>query len=206
MARRMAEPGFREEQWERRYDPHIVPINTFVDKLNDQKCGKAPYVAPMYGGVNARLLSVLRDPGPMTQESGFLCMENNDPTAETICGLFYESCIEARDVVPWNAYPWYINHKPSAAELNAGVEPLKQVMDLLPRLRVVMLHGGDAKDVWRRLLRKYPDVESVRDILVIRTYHTSRQVFRFSTPSVRQARRENLRESFCRAAKHLGAK
>jgi hypothetical protein len=102
----------------------------------------------MYGGVNARLLSVLRDPGPMTQEttngSGFLCMENDDASAEAICNLFAEAGIDAGDIIPWNAYPWYINRVPKAAELDDGVTPLKSIINLLPKLRVVMLHGGSA--------------------------------------------------------------
>lgn len=208
MARRMAELGFRQEQWEHRFDPHIVPINRFVDELNELGRGKAPYVAPMYGGVAARLLSVLRDPGPKTQSenegSGFLCMENNDPTAERICGLFHESCIDAREIVPWNAYPWYINRNPRAAELDAGVEPLKRILDLLPELRVVMLHGGIAKKGWRRLIRKFPDVAATRRLLVLETYHTSPRAFIHRDPNVRDARRKDLREAFHTAAQHLG--
>jgi hypothetical protein len=83
----MADPVFRNEQWQRRFDTHIEPINLLVDELRISERGWLPYVAPMYGGVNARLLSVLRDPGPKTRSedgSGFLSMENDDPTAEAI--------------------------------------------------------------------------------------------------------------------------
>jgi hypothetical protein len=58
--------------------------------------------------MDARILSVVRDPGPMTREgsgSGFLCVENDDPTAETQCGLFEAYGISPRWVLPWNAYP-----------------------------------------------------------------------------------------------------
>jgi hypothetical protein len=62
-----------------------------VDELRSEGRGWAPYVAPIYGGVNARLLSVLRDPGPMTDPtargSGFLCLENDDPAAERFATL-----------------------------------------------------------------------------------------------------------------------
>ncbi len=209
MARRMAELGFQQEQWARRYDPHIVAINKFVDELNEQGArGKTPYVAPMYGGVAARLLSVLRDPGPKTQSenegSGFLCMENDDPTAQKICELFRESCIDASEIVPWNAYPWYINRNPRAAEMDAGVEPLKRILDLLPNLQVVMLHGGIAQNGWRRLLRKYPDVATTRKLLVLEACHTSRRAFIHRDPNVREARRKHLEESFHKAAQHLG--
>jgi len=63
----MADPVVRNEQWQRRFDTHIEPINLLVDELRISERGWLPYVAPMYGGVNARLLSVLRDPGPKTR-------------------------------------------------------------------------------------------------------------------------------------------
>ena len=112
----MADPRFREDQWRRRYEHHIEPINRLVDSLRDDATGSwLPYVAPMYGGRNARLLSLLRDPGPRTRDaegSGLLSMENDDPTAEAISRLFTEAGINACDVVPWNVYPWYINRAP----------------------------------------------------------------------------------------------
>ncbi|WP_052762081.1 uracil-DNA glycosylase family protein [Jiangella alkaliphila] len=82
----MADPAFRAEQERGRYAPHVRPINEFVDTLRDQDGrGWMPHVAPLHGGVEARLLSLLRDPGPKTRDgvgSGFLCIENDDPTAE----------------------------------------------------------------------------------------------------------------------------
>ena len=74
----------------------------------------------------------------MTQDdvgSGFLCMENDDPTAETICGLFQDAGIIGSDIVPWNMYPWYINRAPKGLELDEGIHPLKKMIDLLPQLR-----------------------------------------------------------------------
>jgi hypothetical protein len=131
----------------------------------------------MYGGVNARLLSVLRDPGPKTRSedgSGFLSMENDDPTAEAICGHFEAAGIPSTDVVPWNVYPWYINRAPSAAELDAGVEPMRRLVQLLPRLRVVMLHGGSARNGWQKFAKSFPGLLPP-SLQVIQTYHTSRK-------------------------------
>ena len=161
----------------------------------------------MYGGVNARLLSVLRDPGPKTQRanggSGFLCMENDDATAEAIGKLFADAGIDAGDIVPWNAYPWYINRAPKAAELEDGVAPLSRIIDLLPKLRVVMLHGGSAHDGWSRLTRQYPQIVADRELLVIKTYHPSRQAFWHPEPLEREARKKKLREAFQEAAQYL---
>lgn len=77
----MAEPAFRADQHRRIREPHIEPIITFVDDLRVLH-GWTPYVAPLHGGINSRMLSMLRDPGDMTRDdsrgSGMICMENDD--------------------------------------------------------------------------------------------------------------------------------
>ena len=205
MVRKMREIEFREKQWQHRYDEHIAPINGLVDDLHQDGL-VPPYVAPLHGGINARLLCVLRDPGPKTQEnnggSGFLCMENDDATAENISKFSSDADIKSGEIVPWNAYPWYINRNPTTAQLEKGIEPLKCIIDLLPELRVVMLHGGSAHKAWKLLTRKYPQI-AMRGLKVIETYHTSPQAFRHQDQKVREARREHLRQSFSDAANHL---
>lgn len=204
MSRRMADSEFRNEQWQHRYDEHIAQINGFVDEL----CRNSwvPYVAPMYGGVNAILLSVLSDPGPKTKKdggSGFLCMENDDPTAERISKLFGNAGIDACDVLPWNVYPWYINRKPKPIEIKDGIEHLKHIIDLLPALRVVMLHGRDAQNGWKKLTRYYPNLDNVRGLYVIETYHPSPQAFRHPDQGERERRHEHLCKAFHEASRYL---
>ncbi|MHA3019653.1 uracil-DNA glycosylase [Mycobacterium sp. BMJ-28] len=158
MTRRMADEGFRHHQQEHRLDPHIAPINQFVAGLQDPANNLwLPEVAPMHAGIDALVMSVLRDPGPKTQTasgSGFLCIENDDPTAERQLDLFEQHAISPRQVLPWNAYPWYINRAPNAGELNAGAEVLRRLLDLTPLCRVVLLQGTHAVDVWRRVLKQ----------------------------------------------------
>lgn len=200
----MRDSEYKAEQLRRCFDEHVAPLNLLVDELRKENW--APYIAPNYGGVNARLLYVLRDPGPKTKDdggSGFLCWENDDATAETLYKLFGDVGIEAQDVIPWNAYPWYINREPTAKELEAGVDPLKRVIDLLPNLKVVLLLGGSAHDSWDRLIRRYRATIASRGLTVIRTYHTSRQAFRHQDPAVREQRKEDLRQAFHDAAHQL---
>jgi hypothetical protein len=112
MARRMRDQSVRQDQRAHLMDSHIKPINELVERLRDPDSRRwAPYVAPMHGGTNARILSVLRDLGPKTQDkggSGFLCVENDDATAENHAELFNRFGIQASDVLPCNAYPWYV--------------------------------------------------------------------------------------------------
>jgi hypothetical protein len=151
--------------------------------------------------VGARVLFVARDPGPKTQGeqggSGFLSLENDDASAERFATLLEEAGIPATETLPWNAYPWYINRDPRAAELEDGVEPLARLLGLLPRLRVVVLLGGSAQDGWRRLERRHPAL--VSGLEIVRTYHTSSQAF-IGLAELRAERLAKLKEAFARTA------
>jgi hypothetical protein len=106
-------------------------------------------------------------------------------------------------VVPWNAYPWYINNAPTAAQFEAGVAPLAVLIALLPKLRVVMLHGGSAKNSWTRLTHRHPRLEEERALTVIATYHTSRHAFWHPDPSERIRHAARLAEAFKEASELL---
>lgn len=191
MARRMADPIFGKQQWVDRYAPHIAPINCYVDELREVGRGFVPYVAPLHGGLNARVLSILRDPGPATQDevgSGFICIENDDGSAELQAHLLEGVGLSPAELLPWNAYPWYINRAPKVAELDAGVPTVLHLMDLTPRLRVVLLQGRDAEHAWRRLLRLHPNIETARGLTVVRTFHPSPQALFVKDPVQRAQR------------------
>jgi hypothetical protein len=112
--RRMRDPQFRQQQWDGRWAPHVAPINALVDELRDDPSGRgwAPYVSPDYGGVDARVLNIFRDPGPKTHRqhdgSGFLCVENDDASAERFATLQDGAGIAVGETLSWNAYPWYM--------------------------------------------------------------------------------------------------
>ena len=160
MARRIRDEAFRRDQEAHSMDAHVAEINKFAIGLrNPAEDRWVPEIAPMHAGLDAVILSVLRDPGPKTKAdsgSGFLCIENDDPTAERQSKLFAENGISPRLVLPWNAYPWYINRAPRAAEREAGAEVLVDLVAMLPELRVVLLQGNDAANVWRRVLHVGP--------------------------------------------------
>ncbi len=60
------------------------------------------------------------------KRSGFLSVENDDAPAERQLRFMDGAGLDPAEVVPWNAYPWYINTKPpNAAQLHAGTEPLR---------------------------------------------------------------------------------
>jgi hypothetical protein len=155
-----------------------------------------PHVAPVHGGTSARLLWGLRDPGPATtdpehHERRFLCLENDDATAGRLCILLDDAGIRVADTLPWNAYPWYINRKPSTEELRAGVDPLRRLLHLLPDLRIVLLLGTEARRCWGLLQLAAP--EEVAGLEVLSTRHTSAQAFIGSTEQRQLWRAEQQR-------------
>jgi hypothetical protein len=207
LVRRMADETFRVEQDQARYAPHVRAINEMVDGLRGQHGrGWMPHVAPWHGGVQARALSVLRDPGPKTRDgigSGFLCVENDDPTAELQCRAFTAAGIHARDVTPWNAYPWYINRAPNASERQAGVDPLVRLLGLLPHLRVVLLQGLDAQDTWHRLAKRHLEIVQREQFQIVSTYHPGRQALWSRDPAIRHARAQDRVHAYLRVAEAL---
>jgi hypothetical protein len=200
-------PG--DQFWQRQRDqlriPRIAPITDLVNALRWQRSYDVPYVAPMYGGVEARLLTVLTSPGRQTRAApggtGFLCIENPDRAAATIKRLMSEADMDPREMTPWNACPWFTDGpRPSAAELEAGVGPWVQLIRLLPDLRVMLIMGGDARNGWRRVRRRYPDLFPESDVKIICTYSPGPQALRHPDPAERARREENLKTAFHQAA------
>jgi hypothetical protein len=205
----MADDGFRGEQ-EREADsaPHMAPVNAFVAAISETDPeGFVPRIAPHHGGADARVLSVLRDPGPKTRVgagSGFLSIENDDPTAERQAELFAEHGIRDRLVLPWNAFPWYINAAPNAAQGRVGALALVELVALLPELEVVLLQGRDAERIWHYAVEREPSL--VRpDLAVIATIHPGRQALFHPDPAVRAERQADQARAFARVGAILAA-
>jgi hypothetical protein len=122
------------------------------------------------------------------------------PTAERFAKLLDGAGVPVAETLPWNAYPWYINRLPQGKELEDGVEPMRQLLGLLPRLQLVVLLGRSAQDGWRRLARRHPDLVTGLD--VVPTYHTSNQAF-IGPPEVRARRKAALEAVFAHVARSL---
>lgn len=209
MARRMRDKAYREDQLERRYTGKVERINRFIDELGAKnEAGHPPYIPPICGGVDALALSISRDPGPKAggiEGSGFLSIENDDPSAERMGQFLNRAGIGYGEVIPWNAYPWYINSDPSTEQLRAGVEPLRDLICLMPRLRVVLLHGTAADKGWKLFLREHLDLVEQRGIVWLSTYHTSRQALQTPDRVERELREASIRNDFALAARVMRA-
>lgn len=206
MPRQMADPAFHADQTARAFTaPHVAPINAFVDSIRDRDGrGWAPYVPPHHGGVDARVISVLRDPGPATQlgvGSGFISVENDDPTAERMARLFDRFGIPARVVLPWNAYPWYINAAPNAAQSKAGALVSLELLELTTDVDVVLLQSRDAEKAWRRAVALEPLLD--QRFSVHATIHPGRQALFHPDPEERRRRVAHQERTFEEVSEQL---
>lgn len=210
---------YREDLLRRRDDPHVRPINELVDQLRLEQPDKfIPYVAPTYGGTNARLLALLQDPGPKTNPqntngSGMLCIENDDESAARYKMFLADAGIDVCDMQAWNAFPWHVRelserdpitgYKYPAADVTGGIDALVRLIALLPKVRVVLLHGRVAQAAWQRYVALAPDRAS--NIQAVETWHTSARLVNPMEKTAERIERVNadLRTAFGQAAWYL---
>lgn len=175
--RAMSLGSVREDAMKRRNAPHIEAVNRLVEALRTEGQARVPYVDARYGGVDSQVLFLFQDPGPGTDDtqhgSGFLSPQNDDPSAERFLRCLEDAGLELNRVITWNAYPWILlpGEGLGARRLMEGLDPLRRLLGLLPRLRVVVTMGRMAEGSWKRLADRQPTVASTYH--VIRSLHTS---------------------------------
>lgn len=159
-------------------DPHVAPLTDWVVSLRSRlgAGARVPDFDPADGGVGASILWLLEAPGPKaTGElggSGFISCNNHDQTAENTWRTRDEAGVPRSEVVHWNVIPYYLGtgHKIapwSHADVTAVGPLLSELLDLLPRVRAVILGGKAAQTAWDRY------AGAPRGIEVFRCPHTS---------------------------------
>ena len=163
----------RELKLARLDDPHVAPLNALVRRWRGR--GRAvPWFDPHGGGTGARVLLLLESPGPATMalgERGFSSEDNPDPTARVLRAAREASPLRAVDCLRWNVVPWALGtpeawRNPRAADLAEAGPALAEVLQLVPRLRVVVPLGTAALAGWMRYLTMHPPVHPVVTLAV----------------------------------------
>ena len=142
------------------FSNNVAPLNTWVRELQIRLGPNAivPWFDPQDGGCEAQILWLLEAPGPKaTRErggSGFVSCNNNDGTAQNTWETREEAGVSRKLVVHWNVIPYYLGSSTKIRAYNpndiAAVGPLLiELLNLLPRLQVVILGGEAARKVWR---------------------------------------------------------
>ena len=155
----------RTQRLDRRHEPHVNELTVLVDRIRrERRCGDAvPYFDPADGGVEAECLFVLEAPGPKAVRSGFISRNNPDESAKNWLELNALAGVPRSRTVICNIVPWYVGlggriRAADSTDIEEGWPYLLQLLDMLPRLRVVVLVGGKAQRVAPRLHATRPDL------------------------------------------------
>lgn len=214
VARRMADAAYRERQKGELHGEHIADLSAFIGKLSAERPDLAgvPFVAPHYRPRTARVLSLSSNPGPRAggeRGSGMLSVQNDDASAERMLDVYAAAGLQGDDVIPWNAFPWYVHEQLpnglTTAYIEQGVHVLRRFLDLCPEVVSIVAHGGDAhRSV--ALLRSTRLVGTfVRDrgIHTWDARHTSNRAF-ILPERQRQEATEDMVETYRQAMVHAG--
>lgn len=189
--KRHKEPDFLAAKRARLWEPHVTPINEFVDRIKSEIRAEqaatgpdraspppvnVPYVDPDSGGVAAKVLFVLESPaGPAALVSGMLSADNDDPTAKNVWDAYESSGMPRTHGLHWNAVTWYVGDgKKNAGITRAQVERgrgryLIGLLALAPSIRVVVALGKPAQ----RSVAGMADQLAERGIELIESPHPS---------------------------------
>lgn len=216
--KRHKEPEFLAAKKARLREPHVAPINEFVDRIKSELRAElavagpdgpspppvnVPYVDPDSGGVAAKVLFVLESPaGPAALGSGMLSADNDDPTAKNVWTAYESSGMPRTLGLHWNAVPWYVgNGKKNAgitkAQVERGRRYLVDLLALAPSIRVVVALGKPAQ----RSVAGVADQLAERGIELIQAPHPSP----IPAASTRGKSLMEVNAAFAKAMKLVGA-
>jgi len=180
-SRTMRDSNVREHRRTLLTAPHHAPLHAYVRTLEDalQTQGlDVPELDPLGGEVHTRILCLLEVPGPKAAArwggSGFISIDNDDPTAHNMFTLTQDAGVPREWFLPWNIVPWYVGNgeqiRPvQTREITEGRKHLRDLITLLPDLQVVITLGRPAADGWSTLATEFPH------LVTLTTWHPSGQ-------------------------------
>ncbi|MBG6189576.1 hypothetical protein IWX64_000496 [Arthrobacter sp. CAN_A212] len=207
MARRMADPAYRAQQWERRYDPNIEEINRMCDTLAEQKPDRSlPYIDPAHDLDECRIVSLFSNPGA-NLASGFVSAENDDQSAIRTAEIYESVGLQPKFVMPWNVYPWYVTEVKEKAltpeQIDEGVKPLLAFLQRVSRASALVAHGTDAHKVARRLTQLENRAIQRRGFKVYKVRSTGDRAFAGS-PAKQEVWRQEMQAAYTDAMARAG--
>jgi uracil-DNA glycosylase len=147
-------------------ESHIKRLTAFVEELRAEVGSSAsiPYFDPWDGGKNAECLFLFEAPGRNAGKSVFISRNNNDQTAENFFKFNVEAGLLRDRTVSWNIVPWYIGSQTRIRhaknkDIEVGIQHLIRLLELLRKLRTVVLFGRKAQEAEDDLSRLRPDLK-----------------------------------------------
>jgi uracil-DNA glycosylase len=138
--------------------PHMVPLIAYAQQIRAQLGSgyDIPHFDPCDGGINARVLFLLKAPGRKAVGSGFISRNNPDPSAKNLGSLLSQVGLPRNVTLIWNIVPWYIGDAQhirdvTKADIATALPFVSGLIGLLPRLMAIVLLGGRAQSVKSQL-------------------------------------------------------
>jgi uracil-DNA glycosylase len=196
--RQHRDAAFLAAKYTRSLESHVAPINRLAARIAAATDSVVPGADPDGGGVDARVLLLLETPsraGGYT--TGLISIDNDDTAAANLWRGLDAVGLDRRQVLVWNAVPWYVGsadkiRSPTPAEITAGLAWLRQLLGLLPALRVVACFGRAAA---RAVLPLRPEMQT-RGLTLLEAPHPSQRVY--NRPGAQA--RERVHATLARAA------
>jgi hypothetical protein len=154
--------------------PHVAPLSNFRAQLLKDlpKNSFVPNFDPKDGGLEARVLLVLETPGRVPRATQFTSLDNPSMTSKNLLPMVMSAGLKRSEILMWNLVPWDIGtdtkiQSTTSDHHSIGTAALLRLLELLPRLRVVVFLGAKAQLALK-------DVQAVRtDLLLLRSPHPS---------------------------------
>ena len=137
--------------------PHASPLVAYADQVAASlglEPGEVPYPDPAHGGTGAEVLFVLSHPSENAVRarggSGLLSLENNDIAARNCFDHCRRIGLGFERITHWNAVPQPLpkGRGPGRDDLRRGASWLPGLVELLPKLQVVVLLQRNAETAW----------------------------------------------------------
>ncbi|NPV57011.1 MAG: uracil-DNA glycosylase [Anaerolineae bacterium] len=133
------------------YASHVQVLNKFVEEIANSRYANAsvPWFDSAGGGVNARLLFLLQDPSDTALSgTGIISPDNPDKTADNTTYYRNKANLNPSEIVHWNVVPWQIGKRNKDEEVIKAIPFLLKLIELLPKLEVVICMGVYATRGW----------------------------------------------------------
>lgn len=114
-----------------------------------------PYFDPESGGIGAQVLMLLESPGPQVSKTMLISADNPDGTAENMSCLLKLASLSRKRILLWNIFPWQLSAEsvivPDKQHLIEAAPATRELLTLLPQLKVIVLVGNQAKAGWEHV-------------------------------------------------------
>lgn len=113
---------------------------------------EVPGFDPQNGNELARYLFLLEAPGPRAVQTGYVSLNNPDPTARNFRSQLSRASITSDEIAVWNVVPWYLGDEgrskirgAQSSDIRKGCPYLGELIDSMPMLDCIVLVGSAAR-------------------------------------------------------------